>query len=247
MDKANVLIIEDEPQIARLIELYVKNGGMEATVCASAEDGIEAIKKTPPNAILLDLNIPGMSGIDFLSDFRSEKSLVPVIVVSGNNRDEDIIEALERGADDFVTKPFSPRVLQARLSAALRRTANVEAAAEESLRFGEYTILVNSGVLKRGAAKVRLSAKEFDVLNFLVRHEGETVTPAAIFSAVWKVPFGDLTAVAVYIQRIRKKIEKDPQNPQYIKTEFRYGYRFESGAKKEGRLTEQPPLKENAS
>lgn len=228
MEKAKILVIEDEPQMAGLIALYVKNGGMDATVCETAEAALEAIQKSEPNAILLDLNLPGMSGMDFLRKFRSEsKSLIPVIVVSGNDRDEDIIAALEIGADDFVTKPFSPRVLQARLSAALRRLATTEAAAEETIQFGEYTILENSCVLKRGAAKVRLSAKEFDVLNFLVRHAGESLSPNTIFNAVWKVPYGDVTAVAVYIQRLRKKIERDPQNPDFIKTVFRYGYRFE--------------------
>lgn len=228
MEKAKILVIEDEPQMAGLIAQYVKKGGMDATVCASAEEALSAIQKSEPHAILLDLNLPGMSGMEFLRKFRSEhKTLVPVIVVSGNDRDEDIIGALEIGADDFVTKPFSPRVLQARLSASLRRMASAETAAEETTQFGEYTILENSCVLKRGTAKVRLSAKEFDVLSFLVHHAGENLSPNAIFSAVWKVPFGDVTAVAVYIQRLRKKIERDPQNPEFIKTIFRYGYRFE--------------------
>ena len=203
---------------------------MEPISYSSAESALAALGAQKPQAVLLDLNLPGMSGMDFLKKFREDtKNLIPVIVVSGNDRDEDIVAALELGADDFVTKPFSPRVLQARLSAALRRVANTEAAAEESIQFGEYTILENSCVLKRGTAKVRLSAREFDVLNFLARHEGENLSPEKIFNAVWKVPYGDVTAVAVYIQRLRKKIEKDPQNPQYIKTIFRYGYRFESG------------------
>ena len=230
MEKPNILIIEDEPQMASLIERYVKNSGMEPISYSSAESALAALGAQKPQAVLLDLNLPGMSGMDFLKKFREDtKNLIPVIVVSGNDRDEDIVAALELGADDFVTKPFSPRVLQARLSAALRRVANTEAAAEESIQFGEYTILENSCVLKRGTAKVRLSAREFDVLNFLARHEGENLSPEKIFNAVWKVPYGDVTAVAVYIQRLRKKIEKDPQNPQYIKTIFRYGYRFESG------------------
>ena len=229
MEKTKILIVEDDHQMAGLIEQYVKNGGMDAASFSTAEEALEAARKEAPQAVLLDLNLPGMSGMDFLRKFREEtKNLIPVIVVSGNDRDEDIVGALEIGADDFVTKPFSPRVLQARLSAALRRVAETEAAAEESIQFGEYTILENSCVLKRGTAKVRLSAREFDVLNFLARHEGENLSPEKIFSAVWKVPFGDVTAVAVYIQRLRKKIEKDPQNPQYIKTIFRYGYKFDS-------------------
>ncbi len=229
MEKSKILIIEDEPQMASLISRYVESGGMDAVSFSNAEDALDSIKKDVPHAVLLDLNLPGMSGMDFLRRFRAdEKNIVPVIVVSGNDRDEDIIAALELGADDFVTKPFSPRVLQARLSAALRRVAKTEAAVEETIQFGEYTILENSCVLKRGTAKVRLSAREFDVLNFLARHAGENLSPEKIFSAVWKVSSGDITAVAVYIQRLRKKIEKDPQNPRYIKTVFRYGYRFES-------------------
>ena len=228
MEKAKILVIEDTPEMANLIGQYVKKGGMDANVCLTAEDALLSMQKTEPDAVLLDLNLPGMSGMDFLRKFRAEeKKLTPVIVVSGNDRDEDIIAALENGADDFVTKPFSPRVLQARLSAALRRTAKASAAAEESTQFGEYTILENSCVLKRGAAKVKLSSKEFDVLSLLVHHAGETLSPAKIFNAVWKVPFGDVTAVAVYIQRLRKKIEKDPRNPEFIKTIFRYGYRFD--------------------
>ena len=228
MEKPKILIVEDEPQMATLIEQYVKKGGMEPFSCASAEDALTALNKETPQAILLDLNLPGMSGMEFLRKFRADSTkLVPVIVVSGNDRDEDIISALEIGADDSVTKPFSPRVLQARLSAALRRVATTEAAVEESIQFGEYTILENSCVLKRGTAKVRLSAREFDVLNFLARHAGENLSPEKIYGAVWKVSFGDITAVAVYIQRLRKKIEKDPQNPQFIKTVFRYGYRFD--------------------
>lgn len=241
MEKAKILIIEDEPQMALLVKRYVQDGGMEPMAFGTAEEALKAIDGNAPHAVLLDLNLPGMSGMEFLKKFREETgSLIPVIVVSGNNKDEDIIAALEHGADDFVTKPFSPRVLQARLSAALRRVSNTEAAVEETIQFGEYTILEHSCVLKRGTAKVRLSAREFDVLNFLARHAGENLSPEKIYSAVWKVPFGDITAVAVYIQRLRKKIEKDPQNPQYIKTVFRYGYCFDIG-KKEGQEKEKEP------
>lgn len=233
MEKAKILIIEDVPEMAELIALYVQKAGMEPQVFSTGEDAFLAMRGRAPAAVLLDLNLPGMSGMDFLKKFRAEyKNSIPVIIVSARDADEDIISALNLGADEFVTKPFSPRVLIARLEANLRRMTKTEAAAEESTQFGEYTILENSCVLKRGAAKVRLSAREFDVLDFLVHHEGENLSPDKIFNAVWKVPFGDVTAVAVYIQRLRKKIERDPQNPEYIKTIFRYGYRFEDPSKK---------------
>lgn len=227
MEKNKILIIEDVPEMADLIALYVQNAGMEPIAHSSAEEAEASLREQIPHAVLLDLNLPGMSGMDFLKKFRAEyKDSIPVIIVSARDADEDIINALDLGADEFVTKPFSPRVLIARLEANLRRVTKTEAAAEESIQFGEYTIFERSCVLKKGAAKVRLSAREFDVLDYLAHHEGENLTPATIFNAVWKVPFGDNTAVAVYIQRLRKKIEKDPQNPEYIKTIFRYGYRF---------------------
>ena len=235
MEKAKILIIEDVPEMADLIALYVQNAGMEPLVYPSAEEATLALRGRAPSALLLDLNLPGMSGMDFLKKFRAEyRDSIPVIIVSARNTDEDIIAALDLGADEFVTKPFSPRVLIARLQANLRRLTKTEAAAEESIQFGEYTILENSCVLKRGVAKVRLSAREFDVLDFLVHHQDENLSPDKIFNAVWKVPFGDVTAVAVYIQRLRKKIERDPRNPEYIKTIFRYGYRFEDPLKKKG-------------
>ncbi len=236
MEKAKILIIEDVPEMADLMALYVQKAGMEPMTFFTGEDAFLAMRGRAPTAVLLDLNLPGMSGMDFLKKFREEyKDSIPVIIVSARDADEDIITALDLGADEFVTKPFSPRVLIARLEANLRRMTKTEAAAEESTSFGEYTILENSCVLKRGAAKVRLSAREFDVLDYLVHHEGENLSPDKIFNAVWKVPFGDVTAVAVYIQRLRKKIERDPQNPEYIKTIFKFGYRFEDPSKNAAR------------
>ncbi|MCR5046040.1 MAG: response regulator transcription factor [Treponema sp.] len=227
MEKAKILIIEDVPEMAELISLYVQKAGMEPLVFATGEEAFLALRGRAPEAVLLDLNLPGMSGMEFLKKFRaSYKESIPIIIVSARDSDEDIITALDLGADEFVTKPFSPRVLIARLEANMRRLTKTEAAAEESIQFGDYTVFENSCVLKRGTVKVRLSAREFDVLDFLVRNPNENLSPERIFNAVWKVPFGDVTAVAVYIQRLRKKIEKDPQNPEYIKTIFRYGYRF---------------------
>ncbi len=212
MEKEKILIIEDVPEMADLMSLYVNNACMEPLVFSSAEEAAASLRGRAP---------------------RSEyKDSIPVIIVSARNADEDIITALDLGADEFVTKPFSPRVLIARLKANLRRLSKTEAAAEKSVQFGEYTLFESSCVLKRGVAKVLLSAREFDVLSFLVHHEGENLSPNKIFSEVWKVPCGDLTSVAVYIQRLRKKIERDPQNPEYIKTVFRYGYRFEAPGKK---------------
>ncbi len=231
--KPNILIIEDVPEMAELIALYLSKAEMDTTTVGTAEEGLEVIHQKVPDLIILDLNLPGMSGFEFLQQFRKEyKPIIPVIIVSARDADEDIIQGLGIGADEFVTKPFSPRVLVARVQANLRRHAETEAAIEETLRFGPYTMLVNSCVLKQGAVKVPLSTKEYEVLEFLVRNAGEPLSPEKIYNGVWKSQYGDLTAVAVYIQRLRKKIEKDPASPEYIKTIFGLGYRFDLGTVK---------------
>ena len=226
-----ILVIEDVPEMANLVSMYLQKAGMQATAASSAEEGLSLLQQGLPDLIILDLNLPGMSGFDFLKRLRQDfPQSVPVIIVSARDADEDIIHGLDIGADEFVTKPFSPRVLVARVEANLRRQAETTAAAEASYSFGPYTILLNSCVLKRGAEKIPLSTKEYEVLEYFTRHEGETLSPERIYGDVWKTQFGDITAVAVYVQRLRKKIEETPSKPVYLQTIFGMGYRFEKGS-----------------
>lgn len=223
-----IYIIEDDEAISKLISIYLNKSEMETEIFSNAEDALESLSFSKnPDLILLDLNLPGMSGFDFLKKFREQKDQsIPIIIVSARDQDEDIIESLGLGADEFVTKPFSPSVLVAKVKANLRRQTIANAKAEESISFGDYTVLLNSCVLKKGNNKISLSTKEYEVLAFLLQNAGRTISPEEIYSAVWKVKFGDLTAVAVYIQRLRKKIEKDPTQCEYINTEFGKGYIF---------------------
>ena len=180
-----------------------------------------------PDLLILDLNLPGMSGFDFLKEFREMfKAEIPVMIVSARDADEDIINGLQYGADEFVTKPFSPGVLVARVQANLRRKNLAKSSGEEVIEFGDYTLLLNSCVLKKEGRKIPLSTKEYDVLEYLIKNAGTVLSPEKIFNDVWKVQYGDITAVAVYIQRLRKKLEADPSKAQYIKTEFGKGYIF---------------------
>ncbi len=229
--KPLVYVIEDTPEMADLISIYLEKENMAVKKFATAEDGLECLKTGAlPELVILDLNLPGMSGFEFLEKFRGDfKPTVPVIIVSARDADEDIIRGLGFGADEFVTKPFSPRVLVARVKANLRRQAVSASAAEQSICFGDYTLLLNSCVLKKGTVKVPLSVKEYAVLEYLALNAGKSLTPEEIYSHVWKTCFGDMTAVAVYVQRLRKKIESDPSSPEYIKTEFGRGYQFDKG------------------
>lgn len=226
--KPVVFIIEDVAEMSELVKMYLTKSEMDARIFSTAEDAFSELEKSVlPNLIILDLNLPGMSGFDFLKKFRDNyKTTIPVVIVSARDADEDIINGLGIGADEFVTKPFSPRVLVARVEAILRRQAETEAAAEDTIEFGEFTLLLNSCVLKKGAAKVPLSQKEYAVLEFMIKHAGESLTPERIYNEVWKMQYGDVTAVAVYIQRLRKKIEENPSSPVFLKTIYRFGYTF---------------------
>ena len=169
-----------------------------------------------------------MSGFDFLQNIKQtyNTKMPSVMILSARDADEDIIEGLGIGADEFITKPFSPSVLMARIKANLRKKMIITANAEESINFGEFTLLLNSCVLKKENTKIPLSTKEYKVLEFLVKNAGRILSPEEIYKNVWEVEFGDLTAVAVYIQRLRKKLEKDITSCEYIKTEFGKGYIF---------------------
>lgn len=227
-NRPRIFIIEDVPEMASLIAMYIEKADMQAFSYSTAEAALSEMKTTgEPDCLILDLNLPGMSGFDFLTRIRRDfRPTVPVVIVSARDADEDVIKGLGIGADEFVTKPFSPRVLVARIQAHLRRMTVSSAAAEESVRFGDYVLLLDSNVLKNGGRKIQLSVKEYAVLEYLIQNAGTSLSPEKIHTKVWKTQFGDMTAVAVYIQRLRKKIEKDPSNPMFIKTDFGNGYFF---------------------
>lgn len=227
--KPYIYVIEDEESISKLICMYLNKSEILTSPFYNAESALEKLDiDRKPDLIILDLNLPGMSGFEFLQKIKEKynKDMPNVMILSARDADEDIIKGLGIGADEFITKPFSPSVLVARVQANLRRQNTATAKAEESIQFDDFTLLTNSCVLKKGNVKIPLSAKEYDVLEYLVKHVGEELSPETLYKSVWKVEFGDITAVAVYVQRLRKKIEKDPANPQYIQTAFGKGYIF---------------------
>ena len=224
--KASVVIIEDIKEMSDLIQLYLKREGMDTAVFDNAEDALVYLKDNIPDLILLDINLPGMDGFEFLNIYHKESDC-PVLIVSARDSDEDIIMALGYGADEFVTKPFSPKVLMARIRALLRRKQSGSSSSSKNIiQFGPYTLNTESCLLKKGDERIHLSAKEFDILLYLINTKGKTSTPEEIYRTVWGSEFGDLTAVAVYVQRLRKKLESDPAAPHFIETVHGMGYRF---------------------
>ncbi len=228
-----IYIIEDEESISKLISLYLTKEKMDSKAFFNAEDALKELKDgKQPNLIILDLNLPGMSGFDFLEELKTiyNKEIPSVMILSARDSDEDIIKGLGYGADEFVTKPFSPGVLMARIKANLRRQSFALEKMEDYIQFGNFTLLLGSCVLKKNGQKVSLSSKEYEVLEFLVKNAGQVISPERIYQNVWKVEYGDITAVAVYIQRLRKKIEENPSDCKYIKTDFGKGYIFSDDA-----------------
>ncbi|MBE6359881.1 MAG: response regulator transcription factor [Treponema bryantii] len=226
--KSLVFVIEDEESISKLICLYLSKSDINTKAFYNAEDALKELENgTNPDLIILDLNLPGISGFEFLERIK-KSSKIPnqnITILSARDADEDIIKGLDIGADEFITKPFSPSVLVARIKANLRRNS-LSIQTEDIITFGEYTILLNSCVLKKGSKKIPLSNKEYEVLEYLAKNPNISLSPETIYSNVWKVEFGDITAVAVYVQRLRKKIEENPNDCKYIKTDFGKGYIF---------------------
>ena len=227
--QARVLVVEDVAEMAELISLYLRKDGIEVSTVDSGERALQLRNEQSFDLVVLDLNLPGMDGFEVLEQLRGESS-IPVVVVSARDADEDIILSLGIGADEFVTKPFSPKVLVARVRAVLRRSRNPEERPEREgrlIRFGPYTLDVEGYALKRNDERIPLSPREYDVLHFLVSNAGRPYTPQEIYSAVWGNQYGEVTSVGVYVQRLRRKLEDDPREPQYIRTMHGMGYCFE--------------------
>lgn len=221
---ARVLVIEDEPDLARLVGMYLEREGLACALAPTAEEALGLLDAGRFDLVILDINLPGMDGFEFLRALRRDNR-VPVMVVSAREGDEDIVLGLGLGADEFISKPVAPRVLVARVQALLRRSRD-GLAGRRLLRFGDFELDPESCLLTRSGERVGLSGKEVDILVFLVAAGGKPFTPKEIYERVWGRSFGDLSIVGVYVQRLRRKLEEDPANPRFLETVYGKGYRF---------------------
>jgi two-component system response regulator RegX3 len=224
--QGNILIIEDIKEMVDLITLYLSREGFEVRAAESAEDGFAIVEVWKPDMIIMDINLPGMDGFTFLTQYRKTND-TPVLIISARDSDEDQINGLSIGADEYITKPFSPKVLVARVNALFRRLRDLNEKAQRNIfRFGPYTLDYDTCILKKNGERIPLSTNEYCCLAWLTEHPGRPMPVETIYTGVWKNKHGDITSVAVYIQRLRKKIEEDPSNPVYIITVHGMGYQF---------------------
>jgi DNA-binding response OmpR family regulator len=231
--RAKVLIVEDEYEIGELVADYLEREGIETVLVTTGEEGLSSLNGRNFDLIVLDINLPGIDGYEFLQEIRKKYTL-PVIIISARNTDEDMVLGLGIGADDFVTKPFSPKVLTARVRAHLRRFFDSRIEEKSKLlRFGPFTLDIEGSILEKDGERISIPPKEFELLSFLVRNPGSAMPPEKIYSKVWGQKYGDIATVAIHIQRLRRRIEEDPANPTYIETIHGFGYRFNPEALKE--------------
>ena len=225
--KPRALVIDDEVQIRRLLRVTLEGAGYEVHEAAAGQPGLQAVALTRPEVILLDLGLPGLDGLTVLKRLR-EWSTTPVVVLTVRDAESDKVAALDEGADDYVTKPFSTVELLARLRAAQRRAQPRE---ESSIfRHGDLEVDVVAHNAKRAGGEVKLSATEWALLALLIRHAGRVLTHRQILREVWGPKAEEHRQyLRVYFTHLRKKIERDPAHPALIRTEPGIGYRLIAG------------------
>ena len=228
MKKPTVLVVDDEPQILRVMRASLPPRGYEVRTAQGGEEAIDEVRKDPPDVVILDLMMPKMPGLETCRLIR-EFSDVPIIVLSAKGLESDKVAALDLGADDYVTKPFGLDELLARMRAVLRR-APATGPAQTIIQVGEISLDSDTRRVTVGSAEVRLTPKEFDVLKYLMNKAGKVVTHRALLQAVWGSESSEQTEyLRVFVNQLRRKIEPDPHHPRYIVTEPWVGYRFAPG------------------
>ena len=225
MIAATILVVDDEPQIRRVLRSTLSSQGYVIADAKTGEEGVESVRKNKPDLVLLDVNMPGMGGIEACREIR-RSSDAPIIMLTVRNAERDKVLALDAGADDYVVKPFGIEELLARIRSALRRYAPGDALPPFVSK--ELTLDFASRLLTVRGEEVHLTPKEFDVLKHLIANQGKPLTHRRILQSVWGVDYGEETEnLRVVINQLRKKIESDPAHPKFIRTEPWVGYRFQ--------------------
>jgi two-component system response regulator ResD len=230
MSGETILIVDDEPTIVEVVELYLRREGFRVLTAGDGAAALSAVQQERPDLIVLDLMLPGMSGLDVTRQLRADGAL-PIIMLTARGEETDRVVGLELGADDYVTKPFSPRELVARVKAVLRRTQPTpapEPSASNVIAMGGLRLDAAARTVTLDGQPIGLTAREFDLLLFLMQHPDQVFTREQLLDNVWGYTFAtDMSTVTVHIRRLREKIERDPTNPTFLQTVWGVGYKFE--------------------
>jgi two-component system response regulator ResD len=226
MTQDRILVVEDEPTVAEVVDRYLRRDGYDVRLAYDGLRAIEEYDSFQPDLVVLDLMLPGLDGMEVCRRIRSHAT-TPVIMLTARGDEVDKLVGLEIGADDYITKPFSPRELAARVKAVLRRTTTVPQDGD-SLRFDGLRISGRTRTVEDERGAISLTAREFDLLFFLARHAGQVFSRDQLLDNVWDYEFpGDDGTVTVHMRRLRSKVEPDPSRPRRLKTVWGVGYKFE--------------------
>jgi two-component system KDP operon response regulator KdpE len=222
----HILVIDDEYQILRALRTILTEKNFRVTVANRGEEGLALAAANPPDLIILDLGLPDMDGIEVCARLR-EWTQIPIIILSVRDGERDKVAALDKGADDYLTKPFGIEELLARVRVALRHSAQVQGQKESVVKAGNLLIDLPRHIVKRDDIEIKLTATEFKLLSYLVANTGRVLTHHNILTNVWGEAEADhVEYLRVYMRQLRKKLEADPERPQYLLTEPGIGYRF---------------------
>jgi two-component system KDP operon response regulator KdpE len=226
-EKGVILVVDDDNSTRRALRMTLSGLGFTIVEAARGEEALSLVRVTWFDAVLLDVDMPGMGGIETCKCIRRAASRLPILMLTVMNSEDDKVIALEAGADDYITKPFQVRELTARLHSAVRRRNTPDNNGELPLRYGQLELdPVKYRLMKRGR-QIHLTPKEFEMLHYLMMNAGEPIPHARLLKSVWGPEYGnELEYLRTFIRQLRKKIEDDPANPQYLLTDAYVGYRF---------------------
>jgi DNA-binding response OmpR family regulator len=224
-----VLVVDDDPTVSDVVRRYLEQDGCEVRLAADGADGLAAIAAERPDLVVLDLMMPGIDGIEVCRRVRRQLPDLPVVMLTALGEEADRVLGLEVGADDYLTKPFSPRELVLRIRSVLRRTAAAPAG-PAVLTDGGLVADTGRRIATLHGAPLALTVREFDLLAFLLANPGRAWSRTDLLGKVWGWQFGDQSTVTVHVRRLREKVEQDPAAPRRILTVWGVGYRYEAGA-----------------
>jgi DNA-binding response OmpR family regulator len=220
---ANVLVVDDDATVREVVVTYLRANNHEVSEAADGESAIAAMAKNPSDLIVLDLMLPGVDGLEVCRQVRKSRE-VPIIMLTALGSETDRVVGLELGADDYVTKPFSPRELALRVESVLRRTSGRAPELADVLTDGDLTIDHPHRTVTRAGERLALTSREYDLLRFLVGHPDVTFSREELLERVWGWSFGDRSTVTVHVRRLREKVEEDPTHPVRLQTVWGVGY-----------------------
>lgn len=226
-DSLRVLLVDDQAAIRRALRTSLNELGFQTVEASRGEEALHIVRADNFDAVLLDINMPGMGGMKTLVRLRASYPRLPILMLTVRDEEQDKVEALECGADDYITKPFSIRECIARVRSAVRRAQTPERPVDAPITIGEIKVLPNRRIVSKSGQPIHLTRKEYDILYYLMTNAGRAVTYGKLLASVWGAGYRqEVDYLRTFVRQLRKKIEDDPANPKYLLTDAYVGYRF---------------------